>query len=309
MSSRFDTSIRSLTLFLLLLAGGGVCADNAHTVAPSSAFKDFDNDEDPISFVQTVNRSMAKDEDKLDDRRIKTLYRVNRDVVRAAREEDFKNVLAEVFATAPVKCLPYFTDTFAKEVFARSARKYGPKEESFVEFACAALMRVSQRCRRADNLPAFRSVFAVIMFLKASEGKPDDLRESFMIYIHSGLHEIARDEWLPAVFGDNGDAPTYRPMMEAGYRQEPPDHRIQVGAADPPELLNLHVHSDHAVEHDAWDVQSPRPVEPWRVQPGGETLGAGIWRVPRAGDSGTKRGHKPHNDDPSCPCPYMGQTL
>ena len=103
MSSRFDTSIRSLTLFLLLLAGGGVCADNAHTVAPSSAFKDFDNDEDPISFVQTVNRSMAKDEDKLDDRRIKTLYRVNRDVVRAAREEDFKNVLAEVFATAPVK--------------------------------------------------------------------------------------------------------------------------------------------------------------------------------------------------------------
>ena len=303
MSSRFDTSLRSLTLFLLLLAGGGVCAADARTVAPSSAFKDLDDGEDPISFVQTVNRSMAKDEDKLDDRRIKTLYRVNRDVVRGASEDDCKAVLAEVFATAPVKCLPYFTDTFAKEVFARSVKNYGPKNEAFVEFASAALMKISQRCRRADNLPAFRSVFAVIMFLKASEGKPEDLREFFMIYIHSGLHEIARDEWLPAVFGDNGDTPTYRPMMEAGYRQEPPDHRIQVGAADPPELLNLHVHSDHAVEHDAWDVQSPKPVEPWRVQPGGETMGAGLWRTPRS------RPPQKEPYDPCRPCPYMGQTL
>lgn len=291
--SQFESMARMMPLMLILLAArGGVCAENVQ-----SAFQGL-TDEDQISFVQTVNRSMAKDEGKLDSRRIETLYRVNRDAVKGAPEEDRKSVLAEVFATAPVKCLPFFTDKFAKEVFARSVMDYGPRREAFVEFASAALMQISRRCRRSDNLSAFRSVFAVIMFLKASEGSPDDLRESFMIYVPSGLHEISRDEWLPAVFGDMGDAPTYQPMMESVHRREPPDHRIEVGVAAPAELLNLHVHSDHAVENGAWDVQSPKPTEPWHVQPGGDTMGAGVWRTPRS-----------RMDDPHPVGPYMGQTL
>lgn len=308
MKSRLAGSATTVFLVLSFLGTTAVTrADSMPSGTFGSAFKDLAG-EDQVSFVQTINRSMAKEPDKLDDKRIQTLYRVNRDAVRGAPEGDRRNVLAEVFATAPVKCLPYFTDSFAREVFSRKSAPYGNKDEAFVEFASAALMKISQRCRYADDLRAFRTVFAVIMFLKASEGRPEDLRESFMVFIHSGVHEIARKEWLPAALGDNGERPTYEPMMKAGYRQEPPDHKIRVGAADPPELLNLFVHSDLAVEYDAWDVQSPTPAEPWRVQPGGDTMGAGLWRTPRTRVSREKDPEPTPEPEPG-PGPYLGQTL
>ena len=306
MTNRLNMAWTGLALVLASLHPGlPAGADDARKGGFESAFKDLEGD-DQVSFVQTVNRSMAKDEDKLDDRRIQTLYRVNRDAIRGAVEADRKNVLAEVFATAPVKCLPYFTDMLAKEVFSRKAAGFGEKDEKFVEFASAALVRISGRCRWADNLPAFRSLFAVIMFLKASEGQPEDLRESFMVFIHSGLHEQARKEWLPAAMGDDGKPPSYKEMMEAGFRREVPDHRIKVGAVDPAELMNLAVHSDFAVEHDAWDVQSPTPRGPSWMEPPGGTMRAGLWRTPVPPESPTK------SEAHGCSCgpgPYFGQTL
>lgn len=286
-------TIRTGKLFLLglwtmTLAVTG-SAQSRGADSSRTAFQELAGDDDPVSFVQAVNQSMAKDDDKLDAKRIHTLYKVNRDQVRGAPAAIRKKVLAEVFATAPVKCLPHFTDLFAKEVFARNMAGYGPQDEAFVEFASAALMQISMRCRRADNLPAYRTVYAVIMFLKASEGYPQDLREAFMIYIHSGLHEIARKEWIPAAMGDKGEAPTYRPMVEAGHRQEVPDHRIQIGSDDPAEIRNRTFNSDHVVEFGAWDVQSPTPRETWRSEvPGGDGTGAGLWRTPG---------------------PYLGQSL
>ena len=236
--------------------------------------------EDQVDFVATVNRSLAKDGKPFDDRRMQTLYRVNRDAVRGVTGAERKAVLAEVFATVPRVCLPMIADRFAADLFSRKAGGFGDRGDSFVEFASAALMRISLRCRTADDYPGTRSAFAVIMFLKASEGEPADLRESFMMYIHPGTHRIAREEWIPAALGDDGKPPTYAPIIKAGIRGEEPDHRISLPQGAPEELNRL-VGSELRVDH-AWDVSGPRPLGvDASIHDDGYGVGSGVWRVPR----------------------------
>lgn len=234
---------------------------------------------DQAEFIATVNRSLADPDKPLDDRQIKTLYSVNRDAVRGAPAADRKTVLAEVFATVPRACLPTIADRFAAELFSRKAAGFGDSDDSFVEFASAALMRISLRCRTADDFPGTRTAYAVIMFLKASEGRPASLREDFMMYIHSGTHRIAREEWIPAALGDGGRPPTYAPMIEAGIKGEEPRHKIAFPQG-PPEELNRLVGSEMRVDH-AWDVSGPQPeMRELGISADGG-LGSGVWRVPR----------------------------
>ena len=255
----------------------GFAQGGAKTAQPG-AFDDISGD-DRVSFVATVNRSLSKSDEPLDGRRMQTLYRVNRDAVRGTTGADRKAVLAEVFATIPRECLPMVTDRFATELFSRKAGGF-KADDAFVEFASAALMQISLRCRTADDYPGTRSAFAVIMFLKASEGKPAGLREAFMVYIHSGTHKIAREEWIPAAMGDDGSSPTYAPMLAAGIKGEEPGHSITLPQGAPEELNRL-VGSEMRVDH-AWDVSGPKPRNmEASVRDDGYSIGSGVWRVPR----------------------------
>lgn len=296
-----ENSLKKGVLALVWVAMTVLCASVASAKEAGgnvfqNAFKDL-GDDDQVSLLQTINRSMAKESEKLDDKRIQTLYRINRDAVKGAPADDRKKVLAEVFATAPLPCLPYFTDMLAQEVFGRRVAGYGEKDEAFVEFASAALLRISTRCRTADNSPEFRLVYAVIMFLKASNGYPEDLRDSFLVFIPSGLHELARKEWIPAAMGDDGKTPTYQPMLEAGYRRDVPAHQIQLGSDNPAEIRNRLKNSEMPVGFGAWDVKSPDPAGVDHGIPGGD--GTGVWRRPLTAE--------PPKDDGAGP--YMGQTL
>ena len=276
-----------------------VCAVSLASAAPTTETKEKTAEVaggDPVEFVATVNRSYAKSDEPLDDRRKETLYGVNRDAVRGAKGADQKVVLAEVFATVPKDCLPMITDRFAAEIFSRKASGLDKDDESFVDFASSALMKISGRLRTADDYPGTRSAFAVIMFLKASEGKPSSLREDLMVYVLSGSHKIAREEWIPAALGDDGKAPTYAPIMEAGIRGEEPNHRL-VLSMGAPEELNRMVGSDMRVGK-AWDVSGSVAGSFESGFPGddgtGTGIGSGLWRIP----------HRPVAE----PRPYSGQS-
>lgn len=302
-------------VFALLAMSALAMADRVQSRnAFSDAFSGLAGD-DQAEFIATVNRSLADPDKPLDDRQMQTLYRVNRDAVRGAPPAARKTVLAEVFATVPRVCLPMITERFATELFSRKAAGFKADDDSFVEFASAALMRISLRCRTADDFPGTRTAYAVIMFLKASEGRPASLREDFMMYIHSGTHRIAREEWIPAALGDNGQQPTLAPMIEAGIKGEEPRHRITIPQG-PPEELNRLVGSELRVEH-AWDVSGPQPERQDAGIPAEDGIGSGVWRVPRdrmhdrdspwyrrrRGGGGEKR------PLPAEPEPYLGQPI
>ena len=277
-----------------------------------TAFQDLARD-DQVEFVRAVNKSMEDYKASTPEKRLFTIYAVNRDAVKAAPEKERKAVIAEVFATAPLEALPMITDRFASELFSRKAAGFSDKDDSFVEFASATLMRVRNRLFSGvpiERFPGARSAFAVICFLKASEGRPEDLRQSFLFYVLTGSQEMARKVWIPAALGEDGKAPSYQPILDAGFKGEEPPH-ANLHPMSPIELANLQVGSDLRVEN-AKDVSSPKPLD---VGSGMQASGGpdqGVNRVPRTQvqdpDSPwyrRRRGDRP-DDEPES---YMGPGL
>ena len=276
-----------------------------------TAFQDLQKD-DQVEFVRAVNDSMRNYKASTPEKRLQTIYAVNRDAVRAAPAKEKKAVIAEVFATAPMDALPTITDRFASELFSRKAAGFSDKDDSFTEFAAATLMRVRTRMRflATRELPAARMTFAVIMVLKASEGNPADLRESVLFYIPTGSHELARKVWIPAALGEDGNSPSYQPILAAGEKGEEPAHVAELQIA-PIQELNRLVGSELRVG-DAKDVKGPTPAYNGNGLGTGENMGAGLGRVPRAASSDPDSPwyRRRRGDDPEEPAPvYLGQGL
>ena len=276
-----------------------------------TAFQDLARD-DQVEFVRAVNESMRNYKASTPEKRLLTIYAVNRDAVRAAPAAERKAVIAEVFATAPMDALPMITDRFAAELFTRKAAGFSEKDDSFTEFAAATLMRVRTRMRSlsVDELPGARTTFAVIMVLKASEGKPADLRESVLFYIPTGSYEIARKEWIPAALGEDGKPVSYQPILEAGYKGEEPAHVNELVMA-PVQELNRLVGSELRVG-DAKDVKGPTPAYDPHAPILDDRTGSGLGRVPRAAveDKDSPWFRRRRGDRPASPSePYMGQGL
>lgn len=277
-----------------------------------TAFQDLAKD-DQVEFVRAVNKSMEDYEASTPEKRLFTIYAVNRDAVKAAPEKERKAVIAEVFATAPMESLPMISDRFASELFCRKAAGFSEKDDSFVEFASATLMRIRNRLASGvpiEKYPGARSAFAVICFLKASEGKPEDLRQSFLFYVLTGSQEVARKVWIPAALGTDGKAPSYQPILEAGYKGEEPEH-VDLHPMAPIELGNLQVGSDLRVQN-AKDISSPKPRDTMHGLTIGGMSDQGLNRIPRAATQDPdspwyrrRRGDRP-DDEPES---YMGQGL
>lgn len=292
-----------------LLAAGAVFAPPVRAKVPESgafgtAFQDLAGD-DQARFVSTVNLSMAKQDQELDEKSIITLYRVNRDAVKASPAIDRKKVLAAVFATAPRECMPYFTEHLAEDLFTRKAAGFNPDDDSFMEFASAALLRIYCKLTtlQTTDYPGMRSAFAVAMFIKAAEGKPEDLRETFMIYILPGSREITRKVWFPAIFGDDNQKPTFKPLLEARERGEEPDHRVPLPITSP--QLTVYTKGDLNLRSNTADDSGPMPSD----DVAGAGRDTGLTRVPRAAVSNKNSPYYTNGRGGDEPGGYVGQTF
>ena len=284
-----------------------------------SAFQDLDRD-DKVEMVRSMNETLSKVKDDETEaqraKRIQTAFSLNRDAVRAAKDADKKRVIAEVFATAPLEALPTIADRFAKELFSRKAAGLDEKDDSFVEFAAATLLRINGRLRQqaVDRwFPGARSAFAVISFIKAAEGKPEDIREALTFYVLTGSEKLARTKWIPEAMGDDGKEPSYKSILEAGLEGEEPPH-YDVHPMKPPEYGNLLVGSELRVRN-ARDVTGPKDRGTERVDlmqgvdgiqsvPRGEVANPDSpwYRRRRGGGNGTPLPEdEPHN--------YLGHSL
>ena len=124
-------------------------------------------------------------------------------------------LLAEVFATVPPVALTVINERFASELFNRAAdpaRTYS--DEEFTNIASNAMETIIARCEKTDD-SGVRETFAILMFLRASNGTPENLKDVLVAMLPSNeTRELASTEWIRSAMGD-GVAKSYEPMLGA----------------------------------------------------------------------------------------------
>ena len=140
---------------------------------------------------------------------------VNRAMLSARGAADKTTLLAEVFATVPPVALTVINERFASELFNRAAdpaRTYS--DEEFTDIATNAMRAIVARSEKADD-SGVRETFAILMFLRASNGTPEDLKDKLVAMMPSSeARELALTEWIRSAMGD-GVAKSYEPMLGA----------------------------------------------------------------------------------------------
>ena len=119
-------------------------------------------------------------------------------------------MLAEVYATVPPEALTLVNESFAKTFFSRGDGKVS--DEAMKQVALDAMKAIKERNAGNDN-ESVRDAFAALMFIRASGGKPEDLRQALTDTLPSQeAREVAASEWFPAALGE-GREQTYEPML------------------------------------------------------------------------------------------------
>ena len=177
---------------------------------------------DQAALLAEVNEAIAKMPGS-DEVKAAQFYAANKTAVGAASRETLKDVLAEVFATVPPEYLTDINERFAKELFSRS--NSAVSDEQFVALATNTMAVVNARCEKAEN-SGVRETFAVLMFLRASGGSPENLAEILAATMPDAKNrEQALNEWIKPAMGD-GQEQTYDPMLGVAQAGEEPDHAV-----------------------------------------------------------------------------------
>ena len=199
----------------------GDCAQNPallkQTISQLSA-------EDQKAFLGEVNAALAQLPGSAEAKAAQFLE-ANKAAVSGATKENRLAVLAEVFATVPPEYLTEINERFADELFSRSAdasRTYTDAE--YEAIASNAVAVVSERCATAEN-GAVRTTFAALMFIRASGGSPESLRDTLVSQLPEASQATAKSEWIPAALGE-GQSKSYDPMLGASQAGEEPDHAV-----------------------------------------------------------------------------------
>ena len=262
--------------------------------------------EERIDFVRSMNAMLLNFPAATEKSRIETTYRLNRDFILSAPAVDRRRVLAEVYATVPEYALPALTDGLSSKVFNRASMGFKKDDDSFQSFALSAMLGIYRRCRSDNSLVISnqrRIAFAVVMFLKASEGIPEDLLDQLIAFVPDTVRGVARDEWIPKAMGEDGKKPSYEPMLQASTND------VKVADSERRDedvrLLLKYPNSEHQVAK----VQMAKSID-----------NSALLMVPNLEDDfdalvlPETRGpaKKEEEEDPCrcrCPCPYDSQQL
>lgn len=267
------------------------------------AFKGLSVDE-RIDFVGSMNAMLPNFPAATKESLIETTYRINRDFIKAAPTVDRRRILAEVYATIPEYALPALTDGLSSKVFTRAAMGFKKDDDTFQSFALSAMLGIYRRCRRDNRLVLSnqrRIAFAVVMFLKASEGIPDDLVDQLIAFVPDVVRDRAREVWIPSALGEDGEKPTYEPMMGDSTND------VKVADAERPNEAVRQLLKFPRSEHQVAKVQMAKSIE-----------NSTLLLVPDLEDDyedlviPEQRQRKKPEPDPcqcKCPCPYDQQQL
>lgn len=166
------------------------------------------SEEDQIEFLALVNAAIA--EMNASSAEAAAMYlAVNEAALKAHGEGNLRALLATTFATVPPEALTILNEQLAKDLFNRNADPTRPVSDAdFAVIAKEAMEAIATRNSDTDEA-AVRDTFALLMFLRASEGTPADLRDALLeTFGNPEAQQTANTEWIdPALKGD------YNPML------------------------------------------------------------------------------------------------
>lgn len=137
----------------------------------------------------------------------------NRAALKGAQRGTVTDMLAEIFATASLESLTVINEQFASDVFNRTLNpSVTYTDEQFVKLAQDALAKISARNADVDD-GAVRTGFAILMFVRASNGSPAGLADTLAAALPENVRETAKTEWFPAALLPEGEGKSYDPML------------------------------------------------------------------------------------------------
>lgn len=247
---------------------------------------------DQVAFLARVNAAIDSMPGAPDEKAA-AYFKANKAAIRAAKGNRTA-LLAETFATVSPEALTVINERFASELFSRNANPEMPTDDDrMTNIAVTVFRQIEARNAAADNADV-RNAFAILMFLRASEGSPANLAETLVGEMDDpAVRETAMSEWIPAAMGQ-GQPKSYEPMLGASDSGEQPDFAVvmNISPAESPVALL----SDLA--GSAGDIATVRATlgPGFAGLPSGIGTGSGLYRVPRSGDSddawygGSRRG-------------------
>ena len=171
------------------------------------------SEDDQVEFLAMVNGAIAEMNGSSSE--LAALYlAANEAALKSHGAGNLQALLATTFATVPPAALTVLNEQLAKDLFNRNADPTRPiSDEDFSRLAKEAMETVATRASDTDEGPV-RTTFAILMFVRASEGTPADLRQTLAETIADpDARATALNEWMPAALGEHGQEPTYDPML------------------------------------------------------------------------------------------------
>ena len=187
-----------------------------------------------VQFVAEVNAAIAKMPGSSEEKTAIALN-ANKAALKSAAPGNVANVLAEVYATAPVESLGIISESLGADMFNRDADpSQAYTDEQFTAIAEAVVKKVSERTANVEDGGA-RSVFAAMMMVNASNGSIDNLGNTLAESLPADVREVAKNEWLPAASGENKD---YTDILGNTASEPEPPAAVVVLQMSGPQMLD-----------------------------------------------------------------------
>ena len=198
--------------------------------------------EDQRQFLADVNKAIGDMPASIEEKTAKYLN-INHAALTAAQTGNTTALLAEVFATVPPEALTVINERFAVDLMSRSANpNVTYTDEQYTKLAVETMKKINERTEETDN-GSTRSTFAILMFLRASNGTPEFLEklqdELVDTLKHDDAKELAKDEWIPAALGKDGREAGYEPILASADAGRRPDFAYVLIIAGPQYLDSI----------------------------------------------------------------------
>ena len=195
--------------------------------------------EDQVKFLADVNKAVDGMPASAEEKAAKFLN-LNHAAVKEAKKGNATALLAEVFATVPPEALTVINERFAIDLVNRAANPaITYTDEQYVSICTNVMAKIIARTSETDNGSA-RSAFAILMFVRASNGSPADLAEKLIAMLpNDDARDLAKNEWIPSALGRDGRTQGYEPLLASADAGRRPDLDFVLVIAGPQYLDSI----------------------------------------------------------------------
>lgn len=222
---------------------------------------------DQVAFVAEVNAAIASMPGST-EAMVATALNVNRAAMVGAAKGNVSSILAEVYATVPAEALPAITESFATDLFNRSADSTVTyTDEQFEKIATTIMKKVVERLTSVEGGDA-RAICAAAMMVKASGDTPSaGIVDAVVAVLPEATQENAKKQILAMTSPDAQDS-SYDTVVEEANADNPhPKFDVIIRIAGPQRLdaliadvndgmPELHGYAEHLNSQRPYDIDN-----------------------------------------------------